>query len=147
MQENRFHADNKTVVPKEMVVFNDLETELAIQCELISAAICHQMNWDFLRRKIRNKAKKDSRCWNFSRLKTIDAADIDELLEGYPKKDRYLSKQRAEMLRELSSLSLGTNETLAQVMDAYSGQDNIEDKILTLLNSVSLFSDILFLSE
>jgi len=41
-----------SVVPPEEVTFEEFDRETRLGCELVAAAIYHQMNWDFLRRAL-----------------------------------------------------------------------------------------------
>ncbi len=129
------------IMPKEVITFDNFSEELAIQCELVSAAICHQMNWDFIRNRIKEKALRDRTYWDFSNLKNFSEQGIIDLLKGYPKRERYFPEQRASMLRELSKLSFSKFETLSQVIKSLKGKKNIEENFLKILHQISVFSE------
>ena len=50
------------IIPKEYIVFSDFPLNVAISCEIICAAICHQMNWDYLRNTIFMKVTENNAC-------------------------------------------------------------------------------------
>lgn len=52
-----YHRINE-ILPSEEINFNEFGLEKDIACELICAAIYHQMNWDFLRKVVFDKTKK-----------------------------------------------------------------------------------------
>jgi len=93
-----------SILPKEAVSFSELSFENSIACEVVCAAICHQINWDFLRRTILAKTMRDE-CWMAGeRLGNISEEDVDELFMNYKKPERIRAKERCEILHEVGKL-------------------------------------------
>lgn len=92
------------ILPKEDVNFFEFGLETNIACELICAAICHQINWDFLRRSI-YKATKENKDWTtYKNLCGMKEQDIARLLQGYSKVERIRAKERADLLCEVGKM-------------------------------------------
>ena len=90
-----------SIIPNEKYLFDDFDTETAIRCELVCAAICHQINWEFLRHVIYNKTKENSSWLNFNNLKQIGSDEILVLLQDYHKKENIKAEERTELLHLL----------------------------------------------
>ena len=86
------------LLPKETYTFNEFNTETAIRCEIICAAICHQMNWDFLRRAVYEETIKNPEWLDFYHLKLVDTDKIFSLLHEYHKQENIKANERAELL-------------------------------------------------
>ncbi len=98
------YPDIASILPKEVVNFSELSFENSIACEVICAAVCHQMNWDFLRRTVLAKTKSDE-CWmTGERLLNISEEDVDKLFMNYKKTERIRAKERCELLHEVGRL-------------------------------------------
>lgn len=108
------YPDIASILPKEAINFSELSFENSIACEVICAAICHQMNWDFLRRTILTKTKMDE-CWlTGERLLRISEDDVDALFVNYKKPERVRAKERCEILHDVGRLicSVGKYQNL-----------------------------------
>lgn len=90
-----------SILPSEKISFVEFGFEECIACELICASICHQINWDFLRKAVFDKTQKSTLWLNCKCLSTISGADIYEMLKSYDKKDRIRAEERAELLRQV----------------------------------------------
>lgn len=88
-------------VPDEPVIFTDLGQTEAVQCELVTASICHQINWDFLRERIRLGTLRDPGAWSMDKLRKIRASDVENLLSDYSQPSRIHADERARMLRSI----------------------------------------------
>lgn len=95
----------KNIVPSETILFDYADINTLIACETVCAAICHQMNWDFLRNAIFKKAKALPRYLSAESLSNISNRDVSELLEGYGKPERIRSSERADILRNIGRLA------------------------------------------
>jgi hypothetical protein len=76
---------------------NLLSVELMFRLAL--AAICHQINWDFLSERLRLVARTNG--LSTDKLKSVTARDIEKWLEGYHRPERTRPKERAALLRDV----------------------------------------------
>lgn len=95
------------IIPKEKVVFTEFSLDKIILCEIISAAICHQMNWDFLRNAMLEKIKADCNWVEPSRLAMMSSREVEDMLKAYPKKERIQGEIRARLLNNVGIWLLG----------------------------------------
>ena len=96
----------KNIVPSETILFDYADINMLIACETVCAAICHQMNWDFLRNAIFKKAKAQPWYLSAESLSNISNRDVRELLAGYGKPERIRSSERADILRNIGRLAV-----------------------------------------
>lgn len=89
------------IIPQESVVFTEFELELRIGCEVICAAICHQMNWDYLRNSILQKTRSDATWLLPERLATLDSSEVYQLFATYGKPERIRAVERCEILNDI----------------------------------------------
>ena len=129
------------IMPKEEVVFNDLEIRVAIQCELICSAICHKINWDYLRRKIREKALSDPGYWAFSNIRYLKKIDIEHLFCDYTKKGRIRGQERVNILRQLPSISDNGILYFYDILKSLGDEAHNPETILSLLRRIDAFSE------
>ncbi|MCR4290029.1 MAG: DUF362 domain-containing protein [Candidatus Scalindua sp.] len=129
------------IMPKEKVDFIDLGEKVSAQCEMVTAAICHQINWDFLRNKIKEEALKDPECWDFNRLKHFSKKNVEELLSGYPKEERIRAIERAKMLRELPKLAQNFQFSFFDILKQTGFHLGGVNGLLSKLQQVSVFSE------
>lgn len=127
-------------LPPRNTSFPDLSIENVIGCEVVCAAICHQINWDFLRNAVYEMTIEDSEWLYPKNLSKINSAKILQLLGNYSKPERIREKERCSLLRSLgSSLSeLGYN-----YWDIFFSADSSirnSDEILHVLNLSKAFS-------
>ena len=111
-----FNCDFDTIYPKiaaalpsEQIVFNDLNINSLIASETICAAICHQMNWDFLRKAVQEKTRCNPEWLSEDALSIISDDDVRSLLKGYNRIERIREKERANMLRQIGMLAKSHN--------------------------------------
>lgn len=93
----------KELVPKEAITFVEFGMEQAIMCEIISAAICHQINWDYLRKRIYEKTKSSPEWLHFKHLETINVDEVYNMLSTYDKEERIRAKERCEIINEIGN--------------------------------------------
>lgn len=91
------------LVPKENVVFLNIDIEKAIVCEMICAALCHQINWDFLREVVYKKTYSQPEWINADYLSKIQIDEVANLLGSYSKPERIRASERTEILRTLGN--------------------------------------------
>lgn len=155
----------KDHIPKTEITFKDFDLNTCIGCEIMCAAICHSINWDFLRKRIREKTILNID-WLFPlNLMRIESTDVYELLSCYEKKDRIRAEERAELLRDIGehlvrnqysyidlffdSSSLRNYIDIKKYIkqfDAFSG-DPAEKKFRLLIQCVSDYESLLNLSN
>lgn len=92
------------VLPKESVSFSELTMEKSIACEVVCAAICHQMNWDYLRQAVLEKTKADTNWLCGERISSISEEEVAAMFSNYKKTERIRAKERCEILHELGEL-------------------------------------------
>lgn len=92
------------IIPPRNHTFNELNVEDAIACEVICASICHQINWDFLRKTILNYTISNPKWIYPKNIRHISTKSIQTLLESYNKPERIRAKERAKMLRSLGDV-------------------------------------------
>ena len=155
----------KNRIPITETSFSVFELDTCIGCELICAAICHSMNWDFLRKVVKEKTIEDKE-WLFpENLENITAAFVEDLLREYEKKDRIRAVERARILSDIGkhmvnakqryidlffdSSGLRKYNNIKQILndfEAFSG-DPAEKKLRLLIQCVSDYDPLSKLSE
>lgn len=94
-----------SILPKESILFDNFELEVSIACETICAAICHQMNWDYLRRAVLEKTLKNKGWVSPQSLAQISAETVSVMFAGYNKPERVREEERASILRQTGELA------------------------------------------
>lgn len=89
------------IIPREQVTFDSLGQNVMVMSEIVCASICHQMNWDYLRRALFNKLKEDSNWVLPNRLICIEEKEVADLFRSYNKPERVRAKERMKILREV----------------------------------------------
>lgn len=92
------------IIPPRNHTFNMLDFETAVACEVICASICHQINWDFLRKTILEYTKSNPAWIHPKNIRHISSKSIQTLLASYNKPERIRAKERAKMLRSIGEL-------------------------------------------
>lgn len=91
------------LLPKETITFQEFGFEHAIMCEIICAAICHQINWDFLRRQVYERTKLVPKWLEFDHLAAITECEVYKMLCTYDKPDRIRAKERSSIIRKIGT--------------------------------------------
>lgn len=89
------------ILPKEKIVFTEFPLNVAIVCEMICAAICHQMNWDFLRKVVYEKSQYTIKWLSADYLSSISETEVFEMFSAYTKSERIREKERTMLLHSL----------------------------------------------
>lgn len=100
----------KEVLPKESITFEEFGMEQAIMCEIICAAICHQINWDYLRKQIYKKTKSTPEWLFFDNLETMTEDEVYEMLCTYDKIERIRAKERSDIIIGIGNWAKRFNE-------------------------------------
>lgn len=90
-----------SLLPRRNSTFEYLSDEDVVACEVVCAAICHQINWDFLRNVIYKKTLENSEWILASNISKITSTEVKCLLREYDKTERIREKERAKILRSL----------------------------------------------
>ena len=91
------------LIPKADIKFDFFNRETLIACEIICAAICHKINWDFLRKAIYEKTIKQPEWIEPFNLATITVDEVFDILSEYEKKDRIMEQERCELLWDIGN--------------------------------------------
>lgn len=129
--------DLAQVIPAEETSYQDLGIEMHLAGEVITAAICHQMNWGFLRKQVKKNITKKT-WWMPKNIGVVKKEDIEELLADYEKKDRIRATERAAMLRSLATI-FEKHKTYTEVFDLTGNKDGNLTILFNTLNECSVF--------
>ena len=128
------------LVPKECVLFSMFDTETLIACEIVCAAICHQMNWNYLRNAIMTKTIESPQWHNPNSIKTISIAEVKSMFSKYDKPERVRADERASLLQQLGYSAIRSGGNYTDIFFDKSG--NIKDycDIASFFNDCEVFS-------
>lgn len=102
---DRVYPELKKNIPSETIVFDYSDINATIACESVCSAICHQMNWDYLRQAVYKKTLEHPDWLKPESLSIISENEISILLAGYNKPERIRANERAVILRQIGSLA------------------------------------------
>jgi|GEM_PF-1653772 len=129
------------IVPDENINFSNFGRETAIACETICAAICHQMNWDYLRSAVFKKTAMQSQWVEPLYLKTISTREIQELFVDYNKSEKIRAEERTKLLRSLGSCITNNGNNFKGIFLNEHMTLNDANYIINILLSCSAFSN------
>ena len=89
------------LIPPESVSFAEFGLDNEIMCEMVCAVICHQINWNFLRRSVFDYTNKNPEWLSPKNLSSIEGSSLLEMIGNYNKKDNIKEIERASILRSL----------------------------------------------
>lgn len=89
------------LLPNDEISYKEFPFDTAITCEIICAAICHQMNWDYLRKAVYRKTRNTPDWLIPQNLQLISEDVVADLFSKYPKKERIRKEERTAILREV----------------------------------------------
>jgi uncharacterized protein (DUF362 family) len=128
-------------VPAEAVTFDGLDRERRLAGEVICSAICHQMNWDFLRAAVEQLFAQGSSWWLPAQIAAVTPRKIEDLLQGYSKPERVRAKQRADMVRSLAALFRGGRDSYCDVFPEVLDGPDAGNDLLAALEGCQVFSE------
>lgn len=128
------------LLPPRNTPFYDLSLENAIGCEIICAAICHQINWDFLRNTVYEMTRNDSTWIAPKELSKLSVKKVKRLLGQYYKPERIREKERGALLRSLGSSLVEMNYTYFDIFFSDKFSLKSEKEIVATINSIKAFS-------
>ncbi|MDH6260007.1 hypothetical protein [Bradyrhizobium sp. BR13661] len=104
------------------------------------AAICHQMNWDFLSRRM--QAYFETKSIDGIALSSISSRTISELLAGYHRPERIRATERANLLRDVGAVIVARyHNDPANLIAATKGRLYGEGGLLSLLDGFIAFRE------
>lgn len=127
-------------LPPRNISFLDLSLERSVGCEVICAAICHQINWDFLREAVYKMTKKDDTWIIPEKLSKITSEQIIELLGEYGKPERIRERERCSLLRSLGNSLLEMKISYLDLFFSHNLTIKSEREIMEGINSIKAFS-------
>ena len=89
-------------LPRNMISYEMFGLERMIACEVICSAICHKINWDYLRNRVYLKTLENPNWLDVSYLSTITSKEIKKLLVDYNKKERIRERERSRMIKTIA---------------------------------------------
>lgn len=89
------------ILPQEQTSFDCFSLNEKLTCEIICAAICHQMNWDYLRNVVFEKTKDEPSWLLPDNLSQISEDEIADLFASYPKRERVRKAERTSIIRDV----------------------------------------------
>ena len=98
---NVVYPEVLSVIPQEIYTFDHFDLDTAIMCEVVCAAICHQINWDILREAVLKYTQRNSGHLSAGDLQFITEDTVLGMLGHYKKKGNIKAGERAKMLRSL----------------------------------------------
>ncbi|MEG0836221.1 MAG: hypothetical protein RR413_12345 [Christensenellaceae bacterium] len=129
-------------IPQRNSLFSFSELETSVACETICAAICHQINWDFLRTTIFRYTIQNPDWILPQNLNVISSKTLSKILSGYDKPERIRAGERAKLLRSLGETILenSKNHKYLEIFMSNDGKMQSKDKLLGILNYSIAFS-------
>lgn len=127
-------------IPRENILFTEFDVETMIACEAVCAAICHSMNWDFLRRAVSKRTHSNENWVTPEYLRKMKNTDILELLAGYSKPERFREQERCEMLNILGESVAIRYGNFSHIFLDENGCVKPQNEIDEFFNSCSVFS-------
>lgn len=136
---DRVYPDIAAILPEEAVSFSGLSLEYCIACEVVCAAICHQMNWDYLRQAVLERTEADESWLCGPKLAGILEDEVASLFAHYKKPERVRAKERSRILREVGKMVCDTGGYRNLFLDSCGKLRSI-DIIRERLRKCSVFS-------
>lgn len=140
MEYSQIYKKISENLPQEGTTFFDFDLEQLIACEVICAAICNKINWDFLRKIIFNKTLENP-SWLFAdNLVLLKPSEVAVMLSKYEKKERIMAKERCEMLVEVGKRVQKGPQTFKSIFFRNETELNTYEQIVEFFDSISVFS-------
>lgn len=153
------------ILPQEKIVFNDLPFSIAVVCEIICSAICHQMNWDFLRETVKNKTTINIDWLSPNHLTQITEEEVFGMFSNYSNSERIRKEERTKILHKVGrwlknfdsvqSIFFNKDNNLLNYNDIYNNllscevfsNDPEEKKLKLLLQKLATLRELSELAE
>ncbi len=126
-------------IPSEAIAFNYDDINTIIACESVCSAICHQMNWDYLRQAVYEKTYRQPSWLEPESLASVTEDEVSSLFANYKKPERIRANERAAILRQVGILAKKHGE-FAKIFLEDNGQVLSEIQIRENLLECSAFS-------
>lgn len=131
----------KAITPKVEIQYNQFDVEMLIGCETVCSAICHSINWDFLRKAVYKKTIENPIWITPEYLSNISVKEIESLLEGYEKVERIRATERSRLLRDLGRCMCNKKIDYTEIFFYDNFKIREYKDILACLKSFSAFSN------
>ena len=128
------------IVPQEAISFNSLPLQKALICELLSSALCHQINWDFIRKCILDKSRSNPEWLSAEYLSKISTNEVNDLIGHYSKPDRIRIQERTKILNNIGKTYIDLPDGINSIFFSASKQPNSFEQIYFFLNLSHVFS-------
>lgn len=99
------YQDLERTIPGEKVVFDYPDIGMVIASEMICSAICHKINWDYLRYAVYKRTQEQTEWLEPESLINTTAYDVSNMLRTYNKPERIRAEERALILRRVGLLA------------------------------------------
>lgn len=127
--------------PKNTVnPWSQAPTDAQIAFKLFFVSICHQINWDFLQRRLFERFFSTDYKVMLDVAMSIKAAQIEEILDGYHRPERIKSAERARYLRD-TAVSLQNHHQGNPTKLVESGRIFGDDGLFERLKTIHAFSE------
>ena len=128
------------IIPIRNTAFDSIGFETAIACEVICAAICHQINWDFLRNAVLEHTISNPTWIIPENIRQVRTTDVYKILIKYDKPERLRAEERAKMLRSLGNTLYDLKCQYFEIFIDQKGNIRTKESIFRVLNSTFAFS-------
>jgi uncharacterized protein (DUF362 family) len=140
LQKKNYYREILPFIPQNSVSFEGLGNERMVGAELICAAICHQMNWEFLRRQVFRAISEGAEWWQARRVGEVRVETISRLFADYHDPKRVKAGERARMLRSLGQLFQGDANSYVSLVQAGGGGEEVLTDVVRRLEGCRVFS-------
>lgn len=103
------------LLPQNMIMFEEFGLEKLVACEVICCAICHQINWDYLRKAVYRKTLQNPEWVEVEYLVSISVSEIKNLIGDYEKKERIQADERCKMIKIIAKRLKDANMTFLDI--------------------------------
>ena len=93
------------IIPGDTVLFAYTDINTFIASEMVCAAICHQINWDYLRKAVFKKTLQQPKWLEAEALSVISESEVTAMLADYNKPERIRANQRTRLLQSIGMLA------------------------------------------
>ena len=130
-----------SLIPQNSVSFDAMGKEALVAGELICAAICHQINWEFLRNRVFAAISSGENWWLPDRILEVRPETISKLLSGYHDPNRVKAVQRANILKSLAQVFQGSTTSYLDLVTISAEADGSVRNIVNKLELCKAFRE------
>lgn len=133
------YIDLANTIPARNIAFDVLDFESIVACEVICATICHQINWDFLRKSVLDYTINHPDWIKPENMRKIRSQNISSILSAYDKPERIRAGERAKMLRSLGLLLYNLGYKYSDMFFDCNGNIREKESIFAIFKSSLAF--------